>query len=420
VRILFVTNHYPPYEVGGYEQLCRDMVVALSARGHICEVITSTRGVVVAAPSEPGVHRVLHIQPDFGSRLHPALQFVLTRRSEERGNLEVFHGLCGQLRPEVVFVWNVSGFPRSLLLGAEALPGVTVAYWLAGYSPADPDEWWQYWATRPEQSWLQRWLRLALGPWAHDVMRREGKPERLVMRHVATVSNYDRKKGMEEGSLPNHTEVIYNGVEVDAYQTSREMPDRPLRLLFAGRISEDKGPRVAIHAVDHLVHRQGVRDIHLTIVGAGPAPCVAALKAEVRASNLSDYVTFQGWQPRQRMPAIMAAHEVLLMCTCHQEAFARVVLEAMASGMAVLGTLTGGTGEILEDGVTGLTFPVGDSMALAEQIMRLSNDPQLWLTLSGEGCRVVRERFSMDSMIAEIERYLEQARATDMASMSRV
>jgi glycosyltransferase involved in cell wall biosynthesis len=102
---------------------------------------------------------------------------------------------------------------------------------------------------------------------------------------------------------------------------------------------------------------------------------------------------------------------VLLMCTCHQEAFARVVLEAMASGMAVLGTLTGGTGEILEDGVTGLTFPVGDSMALAEQIMRLSNDPQLWLTLSGEGCRVVRERFSMDSMIAEI---------TDMASMSRV
>ncbi|NLT73864.1 MAG: glycosyltransferase family 4 protein, partial [Chloroflexi bacterium] len=50
MRILFLTNYYPPYEVGGYEQLCRDMVVALSARGHVCEVLTSTSGVVRGVP----------------------------------------------------------------------------------------------------------------------------------------------------------------------------------------------------------------------------------------------------------------------------------------------------------------------------------------------------------------------------------
>ena len=45
MRILFLTNFYPPYEVGGYEQLCRDVAVRLADRGHSYAVLTSDHGV---------------------------------------------------------------------------------------------------------------------------------------------------------------------------------------------------------------------------------------------------------------------------------------------------------------------------------------------------------------------------------------
>jgi len=105
----------------------------------------------------------------------------------------------------------------------------------------------------------------------------------------------------------------------------------------------------------------------------------------------------------------MAEHDVFLLCTSHQEPFARVVLEAMASGMVVVGTLTGGTGEILVEDVTGLTFGAGDSEALARQVMRLADDSALWQRLSSEGQRVVRERYSMEHMVERIEQFLRDA-----------
>jgi len=409
MRILFLTNYYPPYEVGGYEQLCRDMVVALSARGHVCEVLTSTSGVVRGVPPEPGIQRVLHIQPDYGSRLHPVLQFVVTRRREERENLAAFRAVSARFRPEVVFVWNILGFPRSLLMAAEALPGVTVAYWLAGYSPLDADGFWSYWQETSERAKLQGLLRRVFGGWALRILRAEGKPERTRLAHVAVVSDYMRRKGVQAGLLPESAEVIYNGVEVDLFTASRSQAGRPLRLLFAGRLSEDKGPQVAIEAMNHLVHCLGLRVARLTIVGSGPSAFEAALKARVSTLGLGEHVTFQGWQPRERIPAIMAEHDVFLLCTSHQEPFARVVLEAMASGMVVVGTLTGGTGEILVEDVTGLTFGAGDSEALARQVMRLADDSALWQRLSSEGQRVVRERYSMEHMVERIEQFLRDA-----------
>ncbi len=409
MRILFVNNYYPPHEVGGYEQLCRDMVVALTARGHACAVITSTHGVTAATPAQPEVHRVLRIQPDYGSRLHPALQFMFTRAALEKHNLDQFHQVCAAFHPEVVFIWNVCGLPRSLCLAAEALPDAVVAYWLAGYSPADPDEYWQYWQTQLGQRPAQVILRRCLGPWALRKMRREGKPLRPRMAHVAVVSDGTRREGLAAGSLPAHTRVLYNGVETDLFWAERSGIAQPLRLLFAGRMSEDKGPQVAIAALGHLVNDAGITAVSLTLVGDGPQRQMSRLKELVEELRLQPYVTFLGWQPRDRMPAIMREHDVLLFCTSGVEAFARVVLEAMASGQVVIGTLTGGTGEVLVEGVTGLTYQAGDSSELARQIMRLVHEPALWESLSRTGQRVACERYSMDRMVDEIEAFLQEA-----------
>jgi glycosyltransferase involved in cell wall biosynthesis len=80
--------------------------------------------------------------------------------------------------------------------------------------------------------------------------------------------------------------------------------------------------------------------------------------------------------------------------------------EAMASGLVVVGTTTGGTLEILRDGETGLTFAPEDADGLAKQVARLITDPDLRCRLAQAGRQTVLENFTLDKMVKEIEAYL--------------
>ena len=84
------------------------------------------------------------------------------------------------------------------------------------------------------------------------------------------------------------------------------------------------------------------------------------------------------------MPAVLADHDVLVLPTIRPEALSRAVQEAMTMGLVVVATSTGGTPEIVSDGLTGLAFPPGDATALARCLAALSGD--LLFGSSREGC----------------------------------
>ena len=109
------------------------------------------------------------------------------------------------------------------------------------------------------------------------------------------------------------------------------------------------------------------------------------------------------------MPQIFAHADVLLLPSIYPEALPRVVLEAMACGLAVVATPAGGTGEIVEHEVTGLLFAAGDGADLARQIMRLLADPELRGRLGAEAHRCTVARFSMERMVDDMEAFLAEA-----------
>lgn len=417
MKILFVTNYYPPYEVGGYEQLCRDVATRLAHRGHTVQILTSDWRVGKDSQEvEPGVHRVLRLQPDMASKLSPAAQFFLTRRQVEAYNHQWFRKIAVRFAPDVIFIWNLDRLPHSLALQAEATPNVTVAYWLAGYSPAGPDAFWRYWNQPPAVRHATAPLKQMVRQLVVYIMRREMKQVRPQMRHVAVVSEYMRRTGIAEGVLPPHTRVIYNGVELDQFLKPVCIePNGPLRLLQAGRVSADKGVHVAVEAVGRLVSDHRLHDIRLSIAGSGPNDYLASLQQLVCKYRIQDQVEFVGWVPRENMPTLMSQCHVLLLPTVNEEPFARVVLEAMASGVAVVGALTGGTGELLQNEVTGLAAIAGDSHDLAQQIRRLVIDPPLRQRLAIQGQRLVLERFGLDRMVDNVECFLEEARSGQAA-----
>ncbi len=80
--------------------------------------------------------------------------------------------------------------------------------------------------------------------------------------------------------------------------------------------------------------------------------------------------------------------------------------EAMAAGLVVVGTTTGGTREILREGETGLTFAPEDADGLADQLAVLITNPELGCRLAQAGRQSVLENFTLDRMAQQIEDYL--------------
>ena len=169
-------------------------------------------------------------------------------------------------------------------------------------------------------------------------------------------------------------EVVYDGLVDDAYAaaiaaraTERWQASRPFRFVLMGLFHPAKGQ---LEAVDGLaaVRARGV-DAHLVLVGGGRT---APVEERVKALGLGPYVAMPGFVA-DAWPYYLDAH-CALTCSRH-EAYGRVTVEALTAGMPVIGHASGGTPELIEDGVTGLLY---DSPAqLQEHMHRLAADPAL-------------------------------------------
>lgn len=135
------------------------------------------------------------------------------------------------------------------------------------------------------------------------------------------------------------------------------------KLLFAGRATEAKGLDDAILALKTLV--EGYHDVELCVIGTVNTPFGRKMQQLVSEIGLTDRVHFSGFVENVR--EVIEAADVVLMCSkC--EAFGRITAEAMLLGRPVVGTNTGGTVELIDDGVTGFLYSPGNSDALADRI----------------------------------------------------
>ena len=164
--------------------------------------------------------------------------------------------------------------------------------------------------------------------------------------------------------------LVPNGVDVDAFVRQEPVPDGgPLRLLCVGRLIERKGQQTLIEAVK-LLSDQGI-EVVLELVGTGDA--AAAYEARVRQLGLEDRVQFAGYVPREEIARHYTAAHVFVLPS-YNEGMSVATLEAMAASLPVVVTRTGGTAELVEEGVNGLTFDWGDVDSLAGHLRRLATD----------------------------------------------
>ena len=404
MRILFLSNFFPPARPGGYTQWCHEVTERLAGRGHTIGVLTSCHELAKAPASEQNIYRLLHLEGDL--TYYQPLHFFTQWKKQHRENLVFLEQIVKDFAPDLLFVWGMWALSKALpVLAEQLLPG-RVVYYLCDYWPTAINMHTTYWQS-PARRWPIRPLKRVLSNIAMSMLAQEGQPD-LKLEQVICVSARVRDLLVEAGLPIQHARIIYGGTDVERFLSVRERdyPSGHLKLLYAGQLVQHKGVHTAIEAMARLVNKRRIDQINLTLVGSGHPDYEAFLRDLVERERLHNYVTFHKPVSKDKMPAILQQFDVLIFPSIYEEPLARITQEAMASGLVVVGTTTGGTKEILRDGETGLTFAPEDAEGLAEQVVRLITDPDLCCRLAQAGRQTVLENFTLDRMVNEIEAYL--------------
>jgi len=198
-----------------------------------------------------------------------------------------------------------------------------------------------------------------------------------------------------EGVPAERIAVIVNGLELERF---RGTSDRTVRRTIAtvAHLRPGKGHDVLLRAAVLVV--QCVPEAHFLIVGDG----TRRLELERLAHDLglAGHVTFAG---HQEDVAAVLRHCDIFAFPSYMEASPNAVLEAMASRLPVVASNVGGIPEVIQDGVSGLLTPAGDSDALAAALLRVLQDAELADRLATAARQVVEARFSFDRMTLEFE-----------------
>lgn len=400
MRILVVSNFYPPHFIGGYELGCKDVVEALRSRGHEIRVLTSTHG--VSGP-EQSDHLYRWLNTDLELKIDGSPADLLKIVRKESVNQRAFRRICREFVPELVYVWNATHISISIVFKAQQM-GLGVCYFVS-------DDWLTRWKADAFYSLRSRsprrfHRRLIWKPLTRLLNASSlGLPGELDLSHAQFASRFLKRAAMDASIPVSSAKVIHWGIDVARFPFN-ERQTEPRKLLYVGQLIPSKGIDTAVEALARIVQQPGLSSTTLTIVG-GP-DYENRVQLLVSSLGLEKNVLFTGLVPRDRLPGIYRDHQILLFPSIWDEPFSLTLLEAMSSGLAVVGTNTGGSSEILNDQINALIFEKANARACAEQATRLIRNPELHNKLRRNGRRTVEERFRLEDMVERIDSALRQ------------
>jgi glycosyltransferase involved in cell wall biosynthesis len=215
-------------------------------------------------------------------------------------------------------------------------------------------------------------------------------------------------------------DVVYNGTDMAAFNPDviparlPEAGEAGLIIGVFGRIEERKRVIDVVEALNRLPGRLAA---HLLIVGESWTETGARVEEEIRSRvetlGLTSRVTFTGY--REDVPSVMAAVDMVVVPSV-DEPFARVILEAMSLAKPIIGTTSGGTPEMLEDGESGLLVPPGNPPALAAAIASLA-DPDLARRLGENARSRALKLFTVGAHVSRIQQIYDLAQGLIIRSV---
>ena len=197
------------------------------------------------------------------------------------------------------------------------------------------------------------------------------------------------------------TRIWSRGIDADRFAPSfRSSPlraelgvsDDTFLVTYIGRIALEKGLDTLVRGMREIVARAGTRRIAFAVAGDGPYDEACRREAPART-------TFVGMISGDRLSAFYASGDLFVFPSV-TDTFGNVLLEAMASGLPILGADSGPTRELLHDG-RGALFPAADASAMATEVLALADDADRRSRLRDAGLAYARAR-SWDAIFDDL------------------
>lgn len=398
MRILVVTDLFPPVAFGGYELECAALVARLRER-HDVVVLTSDLE-RVASPSQAGVLRELPYMG--GRRWRAALGAPFTAITAARHTRRLLEGF----RPEALYISNANAVPQAAIAIAAATGVPTVCrfseLWFAR-SFLRGDRFLRH-LSRGERGVRGMWARVARLVNRHPALRLD--PE---LRFAAAVSwNSEalrRLAGVPPAIDPVIERVIYPATERNAAfgQLDRRPSPQPT-VAYIGRVTSAKGAELACRALTRLRRDHGV-DACLVFAGDCRPHMRRRLGRLNRALGVEEHVALLGVLDTEQLGALLATAHAVVVPSIEPEAFGLAAVEAALAGAPVVASNIGGIPEALADGEHALLFPPGDAAACARALADVLTDP-VATRLRVRAAFERAKQFSLESYLDESEKLI--------------
>jgi glycosyltransferase involved in cell wall biosynthesis len=236
----------------------------------------------------------------------------------------------------------------------------------------------------------------------------------LLVSRVVANSKATAKAFAESGGRVERVRVVYNGIdptpfrsvpqpEMDNVRRELGLVGVPVVSVFS-RLALWKGQHVLLEALARLP------GVHALLVGAplfGEDDYAKDLRRQAKALDVADRAHFLGF--RRDIPSLMRLSDIVVHTSVAPEPFGRVIVEGMLALRPVVAARAGGAAEIVDDGVSGVLVAPGDANALAAALTDLLVNPAKAQALAEAGYKMALERFSLRSMLENLEQQMQQA-----------
>jgi glycosyltransferase involved in cell wall biosynthesis len=172
----------------------------------------------------------------------------------------------------------------------------------------------------------------------------------------------------------------------------------PLRVLYVGSVERRKGVFDLIEMARLLVSN-GNKKIRVSIAGDGHA--MTHLKELIESNHLKQYFYFHGWADSLKLLKLYSSNDVFILPS-YTEGLPNAMIEAMASGLAVVVTPVGTIPDVISNNINGLIIPPKAPDAMADAISRLMKKPELLERLARAGYSTANERFAVEPAVEKL------------------
>lgn len=407
MRILHVNKYL--YRRGGAESYLQDVAALQTANGDEIEYFGTAEGLEEPFAYAEHFAPTMHLAPlPTGTRERVVTAArILWNRPARRG----LDSVISQFQPDIAHLHNIYHQLSPSVIAALDVRGVPIVMTLHDYKLACPT--YRFLAHGEIcEACLGGHFHRAVIRGCHDAGRLHSAVLAAESALHALVGAYDPVAAFVCPSRFMFDKMSMAGVDAPRlvhiphfveHRPFAPAPPSDGPVVVAGRLSPEKGVDVLIDAVACSTSRP-----RLVIAGDGPA----RRDLEHRAANLGVDTSFTGRLPADRIAALLESARLVVLPSRWYENQPMILLEAMASGRATIGTTLGGIPELITDGVSGRLVPPDDPDALAMAIDELLDDRTALAEMGRNGWELAVERFSpaahLDALAALYHQVLTQ------------